>query len=290
VTRAPGALTGWLATLAGLAFAAVGFALLVAAAGGALEVPAPLLAGVAAPFLGGGAAIAWQGWRGAQRARLAALHPRQPWRYDHPWEPGGALDDTGARARRTLLQGALLAAFLLPFNALAATQGDDFPLGMVAVVDLAPLALLARGAWLAFRRRRHGAARIQFHRFPYFLGEPVEVTLRLGQRAPLMRALEVSLSCTERRAEEVMGESGPETRWNEVELCRATQSMSGARQLDLRFELPSDGRDLGTDLLSGADRRWTLQVRGKAAGMDYDARFLVPVYAAPGDGEGRGPG
>ena len=285
MTRAPGAATGWLAALAGLAFAAVGVALLVAAAGGSLEAPAPLLAFGAALFLGGGTAVAWQGWRGAERARLAALHPRQPWRYDHPWEPGGALDDAGARARRDLLRAALLAAFLLPFNALAATRGEDFPLAMIAAVDLAPLALLAHGAWLLARRRRHGTARLRFHRFPYFLGEPVEMTLHLGQRAPLVRALEVSLACAERRAEEVMGESGPETRWTEVELCRSTQAMRGARQLDLRFELPSDGRDLGTDLVSGADRRWTLEVRGKAPGMDYDARFLVPIYARPPRGE-----
>jgi hypothetical protein len=290
VIRAPAAATGWLAALAGLAFAALGVALLVAAAGGSLEAPAPLLALGAALFLGGGAAIAWQGWRGAQRARLAALHPRQPWRWDHPWDPGGALDDAGARARRALLRAALLAAFLLPFNALMATRGQDFPLASVAVVDLAPLALLAHGGWLLARRRRHGTSRLRFHRFPYFLGEPLELALHLGQRAPLVRALEVSLACVERRAEEAMGESGPETRWAEVELWRATQALRGARQLDLRFELPSDGRDLGTDLVSGAERRWTLRVRGRAPGMGYDARFLVPIYARPpDDGDGAEP-
>jgi hypothetical protein len=277
----PGAATGWLALLAGLAFAAAGAALLLAAAVGALEAPAPVLAGGAALFLAGGAAVAGQGWRAARQARLAARHPHEPWRHDRPWDPAGELDDAGARARRALVRAAALAVFLLPFHALAAARADEFPLAAMAVLDLAPAALLAQGAWLLLRRRRHGPARLAFHRFPYFLGEPVEVTLRLGQRAPLVRALEVSLACTERRAEEVMGESGPEVRWAEVEVCRATQAMRGARELELRFELPGGRRDLGTDLLSPVDRRWTMRVRGKAPGMDVDASFPVPIYARP---------
>ena len=273
--------SGWPAVLAGLLFGGIGAGLLVAAAARFLEAPPLLLAGFGAIFLGGGLLIAFQGWRSAQRARQVALHPAEPWRFDHGWDPGGALDETGASARRAIASAALTAAFLLPFNALAATRPDDFPLPMALFLDLAPLALLARGLFLLARRRRHGISRLRFHRFPYLLAEPFEATLVMGQRAPLVRALEVTLSCVEKRPEEVMGEGSVETRWVEVELCRATQTMRGARELPLRFELPSDGRDLGTDLVSAADRRWTLRVKGQAPGMNYDARFLLPVYAAP---------
>jgi hypothetical protein len=259
----------------------VGVGLLVAAATGGLEAPPLLLAGAAALFLGGGMAVGVHGWRSAQRSRQVALHPRQPWRFDHAWDPGGALDETGVRARAALWKAAIAAAFLLPFHALAAAQPDALPLLAVAFLDLLPVAILARGAFLLLRRRKYGVARLRFSRFPYLLGEPLEATLLLGQRAPLVRDLEVTLACRERRPVE-SGEGGEhQAGLEDVELYRSTQGMRGARQLELRFELPRDGRDLGTDLLSGAPRRWEIRVRGAAPGIDFDATFLVPVYAPP---------
>jgi len=275
---------GWAAAIAGLLFGAVGVGLLVAAATGALEVPPLLLAGVAALFLGGGMVVGVQGWRSAQRSRQVALHPGQPWRFDHAWDPGGALDETGARARAALWQAAIAAAFVLPFHALAATQPDAFPLVAVALLDLLPVAILARGAFLLLRRRKYGVARLRFARFPYLLGEPLEATLLLGQRAPLVRDLEVTLGCKERRPVESDEGGERQVRLEEVEVYRSTQAMRGARQIELRFELPRDGRDLGTDLVSMAPRRWEIRVRGEAPGIDFDATFLVPVYAPPHEG------
>lgn len=289
MARPPRLPSGWPAVAAGVLFGAAGLALVLVAAGGGLDAPPLLVAGFGALLLAGGAAVGAQGWRGAQRARQVALHPTQPWRFDHAWDPGGALDDAGARGRRSLWQAALLAAFLLPFNALAAAHPDDLPLGVVLVIDLGPPLLLAQGLYHLARRRRHGTSRLVFHRFPYLLGEPFEATLVLGQRAPLVRALEVTLSCVERRPEEAMGDGQPEVRWVEVELCRAVQAMRGARELPLRFELPPAGRELGTDLVSAGGRRWTLRVRGKAPGMNYDASFLLPIYAPPAGDVGPDP-
>jgi len=224
------------------------------------------------------------GWRGAARARLVATHPAEPWRYDRPWDAGGASDETGAEARRAVAQAIAAAAFLLPFHALSALEPEGFPVLALAAFDLVPVLLLGRSAHLRLRRRKYGASRLHFERFPYFLGEPFAATLVLGQRAPLVRALEVTLSCEERRPPEP--EAGDPARhgFTEVELYRATEVTRGARELPVRFELPAGTRPLGTDLTGPAPRRWWLRVRGKARGIDYAAAFLVPIYARPGDG------
>jgi len=280
VRRPPG---GWPAAVAGAVFVAAGVALLAAAALRLLEAPPPLLAAFAAVFLAGGLLVAVQGFRGGERVRQEALHPQEPWRFDHPWDPGGALDETGSRARVALWQAIVCAAFLLPFNALSVLRSDAFPAEILVVADVVPPLLLGRALWLGLRRRKYGTSRLRFHRFPYLLGSPFLATLELGQRAPLVRALEVTLRCEERRPPGTGPEADPSAAFVDVELYRATQVTRGARRMELRFELPSDPRR-GTELSSATPRRWWLRVRGRAPGVGYDATFLVPIYAPPEDG------
>ena len=59
-----------------------------------------------------------------------------------------------------------------------------------------------------------------------------------------------------------------------------TTTAAGQRLIELRFELPADP-SLETELSATPPRYWELEVRGKRAGLDLDARFLVPVYARP---------
>jgi len=270
---------GWPALVAGSIFGAVGVALLVAAAKESLEAPPLFLAGFAAVFLAGGAFVAVQGWRSSRRAWRVANHPLEPWRFDREWDPGGALDEASASVRAAVRQAIAVAAFLLPFNAVAALQTEAIPPLLVGILDLGPPLLLGKALLLRLRRRKYGASRLRFHRFPYFLGEPFAATLELGQRAPLVRALEVTLWCEERR--EVAEPEQPFPTAADVEIYRATQVMRGARQLALRFELPSDVRPMGTDLTAATPRRWWLRVRGQTTGIGYDATFLVPIYAPP---------
>lgn len=281
---------GWLALAAGLTFGAGGLGLLAAAADRRLEAPPLLVAAFAAAFLAGGLQVALSGWRSARRARQAELHPDEPWRFDRDWDPGGALDEAGAPARAALGWAVAAAAFLLPFNALAALQPEGFSAAAMGVVDLGPVLLLARSLVLRLRRRRYGTSRLRFHEFPYFLGRPFSATLELSQRAPLVRALEVTLSCEERRLLDPEADSGERPPQAEVELYRATQVTRGARLLPLRFELPSGARPLGTDLADPAPRRWRLRVRGEAVGIGFDATFLVPIYAQPAGADGQGSG
>ncbi len=51
-------------------------------------------------------------------------------------------------------------------------------------------------------------------------------------------------------------------------------------ELPVEFDLP-DGR-FQTDLGSTPRTSWVLKVTADAPGLDYEAQFLVPVYARPG--------
>lgn len=205
---------------------------------------------------------------------MRAADTAQPWRSDRAWDPAGEPGDLEARGRRVLFWGLGAAAVLLPWNALAAGRPDLLWPGVVAIADLVPAVLLVRGAWLRARWRRRGAARLRFDRFPFFLGEPLEAVLSLGAGAAGKGAVEVSLSCLERRPDEAEG------RWREVEVYRAVQVVGRAGETEVTFELPGPERDLGTALHAPEARRWELRLRGRA-GARVEAAFPVPVYAPP---------
>ena len=172
-------------------------------------------------------------------------------------------------------------AVLLPWNALAAGRPDLLWPGVVALADLVPAALLARGAWLRGTWRRRGAARLGFDRFPFFLGEPFEAILSLDTGSGGKGAVEVSLACRERRPDEEGG------RWREVEVYRAVQVIALAGETEVTFELPDPDRALGTALRAPEARRWELRVQGRA-GARVEATFPVPVYAPPSGSDAAG--
>jgi hypothetical protein len=202
--------------------------------------------------------------------------PSQPWRSDHPWNPSGEIGAQARRARRVLWWGVAAAAVLLPWNALCAGRPDLVSPAAVAVADLVPAALLLRGAWLARRWRRAGAARLRFDRFPFFLGEPFEAVIEASPPSSVRGVVEVTLACLEHRLQEIGG--GPD--WREVEVYRASQVILASPETAVTFELPAPSRGLGTELGVPDARRWELRLQGRA-GAQVEAAFPVPVYAPP---------
>jgi hypothetical protein len=210
---------------------------------------------------------------------VLAAGTAQPWRSDRAWDPSGEPGELWRRSRRVLWWGVAAALVLLPWNALAAGRPDLVPGGAVLVADLVPAALLLRGAWLRRRWFRGGAVRLDFERFPFFLGEPFEAILRLDPGTG-GGAVEVTLACLEER----LRDAGDEVEWGEVEVYRAVQVVLPAFETPLVFELPAVERQLGTRLGEHDGRRWELRVRGRA-GCTATGAFPVPVYEPPLDGE-----
>jgi hypothetical protein len=209
---------------------------------------------------------------------LPEADPAQPWRTDRAWDPSGEPGRLARRGRRLLWWGAASAAVLLPWNVLAAVRPDLLHPAVVGVADLVPVALLMRGAWLRNSWRRLGAARLRFDRFPFFLGEPFEAVLALEPVTGEAGAVEVTLTCLERRH----GEGGTPPR--EVEVYRATQVILPGAETAFAFELPGTARQLGTSFRAPEARRWELQILGRG-GARVRESFPVPVYGPPVDEE-----
>jgi hypothetical protein len=148
---------------------------------------------------------------------------------------------------------------------------------VIAAMAVVALVMLARGALAALRARRHGRAELRFVEFPFFLGGRVDAVLVRQAGAPALDAVEATLRCVQDRwvgrgrSRHVEGEIlHEETR---------TVAVHGPERLHLplRFDLPADPA-LGTALAADAARYWELELRSALRGLDFRARFLVPVY------------
>jgi hypothetical protein len=278
--------------------------LLLAAAGGALALLAPrdddgggpVALTLAAAFGLAGAALAVQGARGLaarrRRDRLLAERPGEPWLADHPWRRAGTVDETGREARRVLAGGGVLtlvasglAAAVLPT---ASWPELLVPALVFGAFLLVALFLLGRGVYLVLRRARHGVAELAFGRFPFLLGERLEVALLREPGTPRLDGLTATLACVEERwveREEQDGDSPGRTRtrrglerrelWSET---RPVALVAGAR-LPIAFDLPRPGGEaVGTALAADPPRYWELTLSADLPGIDFGATFLVPVY------------
>jgi hypothetical protein len=141
------------------------------------------------------------------------------------------------------------------------------------------------------RRARSGALELRFARFPFLLGEPLEVELVRERGAPPLGQLTVTLSCLEERTEEVVvGDASTGSAVRQVVAWRESRLVSppGGPRIPVRFDLPAPGGAVaGSVLTRHPHRRWELHLAAVRPGLDLDATFLVPVYQRPAaDGAG----
>ncbi|MBK9516219.1 MAG: hypothetical protein IPO09_02490 [Anaeromyxobacter sp.] len=232
------------------------------------------------------ARVARAGWGGG---------PAEPWLADHPWRREGALDESGREARQALLGGGLLVGV---GSAVGAAILPGAPGGLALLPALVVGVFLAVGFWLLWRgvravlrRARHGVAELRFARLPFFLGEPLEVTLVRDGATARLEGLTARLTCLEERWGEPVGRphdpAGPPggRRLERVERWSATRAVAGGggARLPIRFDLPAPGPGvLGTALSEVLPRYWELELWADLPGPDFHAVFLVPVYQRPG--------
>jgi len=147
------------------------------------------------------------------------------------------------------------------------------PLFPVAGAGMAMLAL-----YVSLHRRRWGASRFALGTRPGVLGGHLAGVLHVPDALADAEALEVSLDCTG-----PLPGDGPVRRirplWHyEEHVPRSRFERTGAgMRVPLEFRLPyhlpeSDPR------LRDRNARWVLSVRARVPGIDYSARFDVPVF------------
>jgi hypothetical protein len=245
-----------------------------------------------------GVALLVHGLRSIRRAariqRRRAGNPNQSWTWDYDWDTRGARDDdTARRARLFIGIGVGLGLLLAPWHFIAPSlvQGlgrwavlPTVLFGLVVLLfDLVAVAVAAKGVGLVLRRIKYGQGTATFARFPFRTGEELELHVRAPRSLPQHSVVTARLRCIQERYVTTKRRDGEtDTRVQCYELYRDTTtaeqiaSSIEARALRVRFTIPADAPT--TDLASRPCRYWEVDVEAVTDGVDYGARFLVPVY------------
>jgi hypothetical protein len=292
---------GWAAIRAGLVALGIGLAVGLVVWLDAVYPPRQLDAAgqvlvslFGATFAAAGALFIVRGAREERRLarvrRRRAAYPDQPWRWDYEWNERGARDDTMTRAGHFITSGVILLGFMVPFNLVGffAFRGSSLapaavPFAVGAVIfDLIALGLLASGGYMIVRRLKFGRAMAVFEQFPFRRGATLELRVQAPRALPQHALVTTTLRCVQERVTKTR--SGNETTISPgcFEVYRDTGSAElmdvglGRRALRVTFQVPADAPT--TDLASRPCRYWEVDVEARMDGVDYGARFLVPVY------------
>lgn len=253
------------------------------------DAPPWLLSVFGSVFAFAGLGLASAGIAGMWRARAARVrkeaHPMEPWYWDHPWDSRWSEAGGIGPAIQGFLMSAFLSAFLSMFNWWAFFS-DEGPLPVkifVALFDLMPLIVLLGAFYSLFQYLKYGKSRLYFARFPFRPGNSIEAGLVAGRRIAKAPSLLLTLRYIEQVAETTgTGKNRSTTQvlycLHEIkqELSANQYDASSDTGIPINIRLPAG--DYANRLLGTPRRYWELEVKAETPGIDYAARFLLPVY------------
>ncbi|KAF0245768.1 MAG: hypothetical protein FD180_1307 [Planctomycetota bacterium] len=223
----------------------------------------------------------WQMWDSARRRTILRTRPGEPWLADHTWSARCATDGNVAQCVGAFCGAAFLFVFLLPFNwwAFFSREGNFFVIGIVGIFDACNLLAFGMGLYYVARLWKFGAATLVFHRFPFFLGDTMEATFRTSADVRSLKRLVFTLRCLREQVDAEAKGSGLNLAVFEIWKEERTVEPP-TREIPVSFRLPSEAH-YSTELQIVTPRYWELEVTGEAPGVDFGAKFLVPVYVNP---------
>lgn len=206
--------------------------------------------------------------------------PDEPWRWDFPWATIGT-SDTSVR-RGDLLRTLLGAAIWLPPLNVPPVIWQSPMAFMVAMIDLIFALCIIGQMFVWIRRTKYGQAHIKFASFPFHAGESVKLAISNSTVVDQLRSLKATLRLVEARTIR-SGSSRGGSNTIYVETFAYTQQVLTGQQywsgqpLEIVFNVPDSvqGNAIGPQ-----GRYWELEVEGDTPGIDYGAKFLVPLYSA----------
>ncbi|MEK7467200.1 MAG: hypothetical protein AAB074_07300 [Planctomycetota bacterium] len=223
----------------------------------------------------------WQIWDMARRKEILLTRPGEPWLADHPWSARSATDGNAGQAAGSFFAAAFLFVFLIPFNwwAFLSSEGNFFVVGVVGIFDLVMIGVFGQGLYYLARLWKFGASTLVFRRFPFFLGDTLEADFRTSADVRSLKNLVFTLRCLREQVDAEATGSGLNLAvfeiWKEVRVVEPP-----SREIPVSFRLPAESH-FATERQTVTPRYWELEVAGEAPGVDFGARFLVPVYADP---------
>ncbi|QPJ63066.1 MAG: hypothetical protein G3M70_14755 [Candidatus Nitronauta litoralis] len=211
--------------------------------------------------------------------------PDKPWLWDYDWEPLGISETKHKEVINHFMVAVFLIIFLSPFNwwAFMSEDSSAMVVGIVGFFDLILLIVSGHAFYKLFQLIKYGNSRLRFGNFPFFLGSRADLILEGLPNH--MDHLGIKLRAVE-EAYEMRG-SGKNRRQQvvcykryEEERSQSNISIGPDGRFKITWDLPTDN-DLGTRLAERPAFFWEMVIEAQTPGIDYSARFLVPVYSQP---------
>jgi hypothetical protein len=284
-------ITGWPEIACGAVLAVVGYAVVsppfLAAANviGAPPWVAPAVALLSAAlglYLGADGLSALRHKR-ATDSRAREM-PDKPWLWDHEWREEGIGGDTGGEIAKAFGFALFALVILLPLHwAVLVVKGLPWVVGVGAVIfDVFIVGVTVHGVNLIRMRRRYGTSWLHFRRFPFRTGEKLEASVDGTRGMSDLPSLNATLRCIQERYElRERTNADKELQVVRYALWSATARVdrSAGGAFNFEFEIPADAPS--SALRERPSRYWELVIASDdVPGVDYHARFLVPVYSA----------
>ncbi|MDX1583972.1 MAG: hypothetical protein R3338_10280, partial [Thermoanaerobaculia bacterium] len=238
---------------------------------------------IAATFIAAGLAIIALGLYGAKRSRreseLRTRFPGQPWRWQPEWEGSRIRDESVAGTVFIWVFAILWNLIALPTFVLAWRDGSvERPvLALVALFPTVGFGLVIAAIRATLQRRRFGSSHLTLASTPIQPGSIAAGTIHTSTLDIEQSDVHVVLKC------EYRYKSGKETNtrvvWQDETTVPRSTLVRGPRGVDISFELPVDADCNPTEFLPGSSYRWWVEASAEVPGVDFDARFHVPVFA-----------
>jgi hypothetical protein len=182
---------------------------------------------------------------------------------------------------------AFMAALLAPFNYFTFYEPQpDVPtwaMFLVGFFDLILVLVVVGIVMTLVQQAKYGRARLAFRSFPFFLGDTLSA--RLGSSRPIgqFKKMTFTLRCIEERTETTRSAERrhPHRYATSSGRTRSCSRAGGARGQRGAVELRRCRRAItAPGLAEPPARYWELAVVADTPGLDFSAKFLVPIYAS----------
>ena len=222
--------------------------------------------------------------RKARYQREAALHPGQPWLADYHWHTDGFRFSAFKMMLGRFSFALFWSAFLVPFFWVGLHGAWPFLVG-ASIFALIGLFIWYRAVKALADLLRYGNSFLQYDSFPFFLGSTLSAHLRAPSNLADLDELTLTLRCVAERYTSggTGGNQNPQVVCYElykdaVTLPRERLASFSGGTIPIQFSVPSN--QPATSLISTPPTYWEIEARGKSHVAEYEAYFLVPVYAS----------
>ena len=154
-------------------------------------------------------------------------------------------------------------------------EPDIILIAVTLIFDFFVVRLLWQAASLWKQILKYGKSYLRFNRFPFHLGETLDVELETSDRVRAAENITFTLRCVE----EEMDRTENRVRLMQYEIYSDAITHSNGDTLEVSFPLPKSRKFRTRLSRKDRPRYWELEVRADKPCEDFETKFLVPVFA-----------